>query len=248
MVTIEEDPIQSAMNEVRFLRTTKVPINDLEGKPRYLLGISEDITERKAAEAERDRLLNEVETAIRRYVAQEWDEFLTSHHQGSLRFEHQQPGYQIADQPTVLKTIQTQVLQDGETQIVSGRQNQDIQLPILVAPVTLRNQVIGTLSLEAINSDRIWTAEEAALVEAVAFQLALTVENLRLVDATQRRAAHETAARQITDKLHNASDIESILNTAVSELSRVLSGSRAFIELQTNLEVDPVSTGRSGFK
>jgi hypothetical protein len=72
-------------------------------------------------------------------------------------------------------------------------------------------------------------------VEAVMLQLALTVENLRLVDATQRRAAHEAVARQITDKLHNASDIETILNTAVAELSRVLDGTSAFIDLAPNL-------------
>ena len=103
------------------------------------------------------------------------------------------------------------------------------------APVTLRSQVIGTLSLESIDSNRVWTAEEIALVEAVMLQLALTVENLRLVDATQRRAAHEAVARQIADKLRNASDIETILNTAVTELSRVLDGARAFIDLDPEL-------------
>lgn len=35
---------------VRFLHTRKVPLLDADGRPRYLLGLSEDITERKQAE------------------------------------------------------------------------------------------------------------------------------------------------------------------------------------------------------
>jgi PAS domain S-box-containing protein len=48
MVEIPEEPIQTASGE-RWLHTKKVPIVDANGTPRYLLGISEDITDRKAA-------------------------------------------------------------------------------------------------------------------------------------------------------------------------------------------------------
>ncbi len=47
MVEIHEEPIRTASGE-RWLHTKKVPILDENGTPRYLLGISEDITERKA--------------------------------------------------------------------------------------------------------------------------------------------------------------------------------------------------------
>ncbi len=46
MVDIPEEPIQTAAGE-RWLHTKKVPILDAAGEPRFLLGISEDITERK---------------------------------------------------------------------------------------------------------------------------------------------------------------------------------------------------------
>jgi PAS domain S-box-containing protein len=49
-VDIPEEPIQTATGEVRLLHTRKVPIYGVDGNPRYLLGISEDITERKRAE------------------------------------------------------------------------------------------------------------------------------------------------------------------------------------------------------
>jgi PAS domain S-box-containing protein len=49
MVDIPEEPIQTPHGE-RWLHTRKIPILDANGDPRYLLGISEDITDRKRAE------------------------------------------------------------------------------------------------------------------------------------------------------------------------------------------------------
>ncbi|MGZ6780810.1 MAG: PAS domain-containing protein, partial [Mycobacterium sp.] len=45
---IAEEPIDTA-HGVRWLHTKKIPVYDTSGKPRFLLGISEDITERKTA-------------------------------------------------------------------------------------------------------------------------------------------------------------------------------------------------------
>jgi PAS domain S-box-containing protein len=46
LVVIEEEPIQTARG-LRLLRTKKIPIFDADGAPRYLLGISEDVTEQR---------------------------------------------------------------------------------------------------------------------------------------------------------------------------------------------------------
>ncbi len=46
---IPEEEIRSADGTMRWLRTRKTPIRGADGKPLYLLGISEDITERKRA-------------------------------------------------------------------------------------------------------------------------------------------------------------------------------------------------------
>jgi PAS domain S-box-containing protein len=48
-VTMEE-PIATRSNGVRLLRTTKVPVLDKHGNPRYLLALSEDITDRSQTE------------------------------------------------------------------------------------------------------------------------------------------------------------------------------------------------------
>jgi PAS domain S-box-containing protein len=55
LLDIAEEPIQTARGQ-RLLHTKKVPLVDESGTPRYLLGISEDITDRKAGEEARARL------------------------------------------------------------------------------------------------------------------------------------------------------------------------------------------------
>jgi PAS domain S-box-containing protein len=58
---ILEESIQTIGKGVRSLHTKKVPLFDAQGKPTHLLGISEDITDRRQAEAERERLLSAIE-------------------------------------------------------------------------------------------------------------------------------------------------------------------------------------------
>ena len=50
LLDIPEEAIETKHHGLRILHTRKIPIYDDTGKPRYLLGISEDITERKRTE------------------------------------------------------------------------------------------------------------------------------------------------------------------------------------------------------
>ncbi len=52
IVEIKEEPISTAKLGLRWLHTRKVSIRGADGKTKYLLGISEDITERRRAEEE----------------------------------------------------------------------------------------------------------------------------------------------------------------------------------------------------
>ena len=52
LLDIPEEPIETKHHGLRILHTRKIPIYDEKFEPQYLLGISEDITDRKRAEEE----------------------------------------------------------------------------------------------------------------------------------------------------------------------------------------------------
>ena len=99
----------------------------------------------------------------------------------------------------------------------------------LALPIRVRDQTIGVLDFY--DEERIWTEEDKALVQALADQLALALENARLFEQTQRRASREQLTSQIVGKIRAAGDVHSILETAAGELARALGVSRAAVRL-----------------
>ena len=59
VLDIPEEKIQTRLNGERFLHTKKITLHDEHGSPEFLLGISEDITEKKLAEEQHRLLLQE---------------------------------------------------------------------------------------------------------------------------------------------------------------------------------------------
>ncbi len=59
ILDIPEEKIQTRLNGERFLHTKKITLHDENGNPEFLLGISEDITEKKIAEEQHRLLLQE---------------------------------------------------------------------------------------------------------------------------------------------------------------------------------------------
>jgi GAF domain-containing protein len=96
-------------------------------------------------------------------------------------------------------------------------------------PLSLRDQIIGEINLE---SQKDWTAEQRNLVEAIATQAALALENARLVEATQSTAQREHLLAEITGKVWSSPTLDGILRTAVSELGTALGADHATIELR----------------
>lgn len=54
LLDIQEEVIQTRLRGTRYLQTKKIPLLDAHGEPLFLLGMSEDITEEKQADLERD--------------------------------------------------------------------------------------------------------------------------------------------------------------------------------------------------
>lgn len=107
----------------------------------------------------------------------------------------------------------------------------------LVAEVSLRDQILAQIELERDTEKRPWTAEEKALVEAISTQAALALDNARLFEEAQRRAARERLTREITDHIRSATSVEQAVQRAVRELGRVLEASEVAARLGTQRDL-----------
>jgi GAF domain-containing protein len=104
---------------------------------------------------------------------------------------------------------------------------------LIVAPLAIKGQVVGVISVANRPGQRQLTQHDVELILALAGPAATAIENVRLLEATQRRAERERLIRQITTRVRAATDIESVLETTASELAHTLSVPRAIVRLTT---------------
>ncbi len=95
-------------------------------------------------------------------------------------------------------------------------------------PLTLRDQIIGHINMSS--SDE-WTLEQKNLIESIATQAALALENARLVEESQSIATRERLVNDITSKVWASATMDSILQTTVRELGRALEAAEVDIEV-----------------
>jgi PAS domain S-box-containing protein len=101
LVDIPEEPIQTKSRGLRYLHTKKIPLLDTAGRPQYLLGISEDITERKRSEEAQRQLAAIVESSDDAIIGKTLDGIVTSWNKGAERLY----GYtaeEIIDKPIII--------------------------------------------------------------------------------------------------------------------------------------------------
>jgi GAF domain-containing protein len=151
--------------------------------------------------------LDEIQTLHRHYLQQAWSDVIQS--QGELAYTYQ---------PTYL----------GETADAANT---------IEVPLKLRDQVIGRLTLEAddggATSDT-WSPEKLALIETIADQAALALENARLLEETQHRAEYESVRASIANKVWQSTNVDTILRTALQELGASLGAVEGIIQLEAD--------------
>ena len=86
--------------------------------------------------------------------------------------------------------------------------------------ITLRGQEIGSLSL--IRKDNTeWHKIDEELIQDVAYQIGLAVDNLRLLEDAQQRAKQEQTIGELATRFSQSLDIDSLLQTAARELGQM---------------------------
>jgi len=96
--------------------------------------------------------------------------------------------------------------------------------PSLALPIRLKNEALGVMDFFDDNAEHVWSDDDQQLVEAVADQLALALENVRLFNETRAFLGKQTLLYEVTRAAALASDLKSALQSAAESLGRVMAG------------------------
>ncbi len=143
-----------------------------------------------------------------------------------------------------LRTVHQQYLLEGwngfaeennklEYHIGDEEENDSTKLEV---PISLRDQILGKIMLEG---QQEWTPDQQSLVEAVATQAAIALENARLVSESRQIAIRERMLAEINSKIWASATIDGVLQTVIKELGRRLNASSATIELHIDDAGEP---------
>ena len=122
-------------------------------------------------------------------------------------------------------------LENGQVVVFDGQGKRSN--PSIAVPVKLRGQTLGVLNIKAPTKDRKWNQDEINLAQAISDRLGLALDNARLLQESQRRAAKEAKIGEVSAKIGASINMRNVLETAVEELGRALPGSEVLIQFES---------------
>ena len=163
---------------------------------------------------ETSEAIRESKEAVARYIEREW---------GGYSYNLRNKGY-FFDGKRVIPLGEKVNLGENRHLPQTGRLTLEKETSELLVPIRLRGQIIGFINAKTKGEKRHLTKDDIDLLEAAAERTALTLENARLIEIAQRRANRERTIGEISAKLGAVSDIDSVMQAAVEELGRRISG------------------------
>ena len=163
---------------------------------------------------EAQKALSDAQATYEKYVKQSWSSFVQQARYTGFIFDGKQ----------VLPLDHQAKREYPKSAIQTGSLSLEKSSETIAVPIKLRGQTIGFLDVHSKKGERLWTRDEITLLEAAAERTALALENARLVESAQRRAARERAIGDLSTKIGAVSSYEYILQTAVEELGRKIGG------------------------
>lgn len=120
------------------------------------------------------------------------------------------------------------VLQD--TRYIQGSPNTRSEIAI---PLLYRSELLGVLNVESEQVSAYADGDEE-LLGTLGGSLAAIIANARLLEQIRAQVERERVLFEITDKIRRTTDMETILTTTVSELTRAVGANRARIKVGVN--------------
>ncbi|MEA1978965.1 MAG: GAF domain-containing protein, partial [Chloroflexota bacterium] len=137
------------------------------------------------------------------------------------------------------KTIIGFVVENGEYYLASDVSQDELHQPHplltnmrseLSIPLIVGEQVLGALDFQHTNINA-FSLDDITVLQILADQLAVAIQNARLFQETLRRVEREQTVLELTNVIRSREDVEGMLQTAVQEMRRVFGAERSRIRL-----------------
>jgi GAF domain-containing protein len=181
---------------------------------------------------ETKKALLESDLLYRRDIQTGWSKFSRSQKLSGIRRHSMKSD--LLTEPVELPGV-LEVTQSGDSYRIPADENN--KTGRMTIPMKLRGKVVGVLSVKT-DGDRIWSADEMDIITAIIDRAALSIENARLLDESQKRAAKERTIGDISAKIGSLVNIENILQTTVQELGNTMPNTDIAIQFKKDQETE----------
>ena len=117
-------------------------------------------------------------------------------------------------------------------QDVTGRTSPASEKDTLQIPITLHNQKIGAIKIQRKDEKSGWSPREHLMLQEIATQVGLALENARLLNEAQKHVASERAISEVTAHIGSAFDVDSILRVTAQEIGRAIGNSEVTVQIR----------------
>ncbi|NJC99059.1 MAG: GAF domain-containing protein, partial [Anaerolineae bacterium] len=124
------------------------------------------------------------------------------------------------------RTLRVNNVQE-DTRYIEASSNSRSEMAI---PLIYRSELLGVLNVES-EQPGAYTESDEELLGTLGGSLAAIIANARLLEQIRAQAERERVLFEITDKIRRTTDVETILTTTVSELTRATGANRAKIKI-----------------
>ena len=136
----------------------------------------------------------------------------------------------------VLRTRQTLVIQDAQNDPLTAAvhdlfRKQDI-ISIAILPFIVGNDVIGTVGVAMTSAENVkLSADKIALAETLIRQTGTAIQNLRLVEQSQKRADELAVLNNVAEAVASQLDTQQLLQTIFEQVSQLLETDSFYVGL-----------------
>ena len=169
---------------------------------------------------ESQRLLADIAAEKRARTGKAWREYLRGQGESAASVGN--------TTDTDFSALRSAALSSGQP--VIGETTSRRTVPFVI-PIRLRGQTLGVVEYEL--SERDFNYNKVLLAEELVNRLAVSLDNARLFQDSQRAAERERLVNDISAKLTGQTDIEEILQIAVREVSIALRTPQVALQLHT---------------